>query len=143
MTTNLTPKQGRFAQLYIELGNASEAYRQSYDTARMKPTTVNRKAKELLDNGKIAARIEGLQAAARKRHEVTIDSLTKELDEARALAYKVKQPSAAVSATLGKAKLHGLLKDRHKHAGPGGAPLVNKMEVTFVRPGGKRKVRPS
>ena len=31
----LTPKQEKFCQLYIELGNASEAYRQSYDCSKM------------------------------------------------------------------------------------------------------------
>ena len=123
MTRSLTPKQERFALLYIELGNASEAYRQSYDAPRMKPTTVNRKAKELLDNGKIAARIEGLQAAARKRHEVTVDSLTADLEDDRKLAHKANQAGAAVSATLGKAKLHGLLKDRHEHSGPDDIPI--------------------
>lgn len=30
----LTPKQEKFCQLYIELGNASEAYRQSYDCSK-------------------------------------------------------------------------------------------------------------
>ena len=36
----------------------------------MKPTTVNRAAKELLDNPKIAARVAELQAAAQRHHEV-------------------------------------------------------------------------
>ena len=45
---NLTPKQERFCQLYIELGNASEAYRQSYDADSMAEPTVNTKASELL-----------------------------------------------------------------------------------------------
>ena len=89
----------------------------------MKPTTVNRKAKELLDNGKIAARIEGLQAAARERHEVTVDSLTADLEDDRKLAHKANQAGAAVSATLGKAKLHGLLKGRHEHSGPDDIPI--------------------
>ena len=53
----LTPKQESFCQKYIELGNASEAYRQSYDADDMNMNTVNRKAKELLDNGKITARV--------------------------------------------------------------------------------------
>lgn len=43
-----------------EAGNASEAYRRAYDAGKMKAATVNRKAKELMDNGKITARIEEL-----------------------------------------------------------------------------------
>ncbi len=143
MMTNLTPKQERFAQLYIELGNASEAYRQSYSASGMKPATVNRNAKALLDNNKIATRIDEHRATARERHNVTVDSLTKEFDEARTLAFKTKQPAAAVSATLGKAKLHGLLKDRHEHSGPGAPPGALKVEVVYVHPDGKRSDRSS
>jgi hypothetical protein len=45
---------------------------------------------------------------------VTIDSLTEELSESRELALKTSQASAAVSATLGKAKLHGLLIEKQE-----------------------------
>ena len=69
----MTPKQERFVCLYVETGNASEAYRQAYNAGKMKAESINRKAKELLDNGKIAARIAKLQATHRKRHEITVD----------------------------------------------------------------------
>ena len=55
--SKLTPKQEKFCQLYIELGDASEAYRQSYHCSKMKPETINRKATELKNNGTITARI--------------------------------------------------------------------------------------
>ena len=51
----LTPKQRAFCYKYIETGNASLAYREIYDCSKSKPLTISRKAKELLDNGKIAA----------------------------------------------------------------------------------------
>jgi len=75
----------------------------------MKPTSVHRKTKELFDNVKITARVEELQLKHRERHNVTVDTLTKELDEALRLANETKNPSAAVSAITAKAKLHGLL----------------------------------
>ena len=37
----MTPKQEKFCQLYVELGNASEAYRQAYDASKMHAPTVN------------------------------------------------------------------------------------------------------
>lgn len=112
---NLTPKQERFCQLYIELGNASEAYRQSYDADSMNENTVNRKAKELLDNGKITARLELIREEHSKRHNISVDSLLIELEEARKMALDLNiqekpQVSAAVTATMGKAKLLGLDK---------------------------------
>ena len=74
----LTPKQEKFCLVYIETGNASEAYRQSYNTAKMKPETVNRTAKQLLDNRKISARLDELRAELKQRHVVTIDRVLEE-----------------------------------------------------------------
>lgn len=128
----LTPKQEAFCMAYVETGNASEAYRRAYDVGNMKAATVNRTAKELLDNPKITARIAALQAEHRERHNITIDSLTDELEAARQLAFAEGKASAAVAATMGKAKLHGLLKDTHEHTGPDGEPI--SFTVVLVEP---------
>lgn len=69
----LTPKQELFCQKYCESGNASYAYRHAYDAQKMLSTTVNRKAAELLKNGKITARVEKIRETAKKRSEITID----------------------------------------------------------------------
>jgi phage terminase small subunit len=110
----LTPKQEAFALAYVETGNASEAYRRSYNAEKMKPETVNRTAKELLDNPKIAARLAELKAAHVERHEITVDDLIRELEEARsiAMAGERQQPAAMVAASMGKAKLLGLIVDK-------------------------------
>ena len=112
----LTPKQERFCQVYIETGNASEAYRQAYNTAKMKPETVNRTSKQLLDNRKIAARLDELREEHAKRHEITVDTLVAELEEARKLAFETEKAAAAVQATMGKAKLLGLVVDKQETA---------------------------
>ncbi|WP_329760616.1 terminase small subunit [Stenotrophomonas geniculata] len=106
----LTPKQESFCQRYLETGNASEAYRLCYSAEKAKPETVNRSAKELLDNPKIAARLSELRAEALVGHSVTVASLLKELEEARLVAMKKRQGAAMVQATMGKAKLAGLEK---------------------------------
>ena len=108
----LTIKQEKFCQSYVEKGNASEAYRLAYNAGNMKPETINTKAKELLKNGPITVRVKELQAKAEARHDITVDSLLKELEEARtaALAAETVQASAAVNATMSKAKLLGLDK---------------------------------
>ena len=126
MSDGLTPKQEAFCLRYIETGDASEAYRLSYDAENMKPVTINRKAKELLDNGKITARLRALREMHVERHIVTVDSITAELEEARmaALGCPNPQASAAVSASLGKAKLHGLITDKAELTGKDGGPLV-------------------
>ncbi|GAB1664104.1 terminase small subunit [Mannheimia haemolytica] len=113
--TELTPKQEAFCFAYIETGNASEAYRQAYETEDMKSETVHRKAKELMDNGKITARIEELKAEHAERHKLTVDDLLKELEEARILAREKENPNAMTQATMGKAKLLGLDKQVIDH----------------------------
>jgi hypothetical protein len=55
-----------------------------------------------------------LEAQTMKRHEVTVDSLLTELEEARLNAKTTKQPGAEISAVMGKAKLTGLLVDRQE-----------------------------
>jgi len=108
----MTPKQEKFAQLYVELGSAAEAYRQSYDTIRMKPESIHRRAFDLLQHVKIKARIEAIREAAQERNKITVDTLLLELEQARqaALCAETVQSAAAVGATMGKAKLLGLDK---------------------------------
>lgn len=108
----VTEQQEKFSQAFVETGNASEAYRRSYNTENMAENTVWKRASELLDNRAVAGRIETLRAKHAKRHNVTVDSLVAELEEIKqiALAAETPQTSAAVSAVMGKAKLTGLDK---------------------------------
>lgn len=111
----LTPKQEAFAQAYVETSNASEAYRRVYAKPGSKAETIGAAACKTLAHEGVAARVIELQDQARQRHAVTMDSLTAELDAARALAMKdEKGASAAVAAVMGKAKLHGFLVDKVK-----------------------------
>jgi len=115
MARKLTPKQEKFATLYVELGNASEAYRQAYDCERMKSETVNRKASEQLDHGMISARIEEIRDQAQERSERTIDSQLDRLD----IIFdnhnaNPKGAGAAVSAIKEQNDLLGFRVSRHK-----------------------------
>ena len=108
----LTPKQEKFCQVYIETGNASEAYRQAYNASRTKPEVVAVKASQMLANGKVAVRIDALRALHQKRHEITVDDLVAELEEARKLAFETvsthSRPKAAGASaeTLNRQGLH-------------------------------------
>ncbi|WP_373819214.1 terminase small subunit [Glaesserella sp.] len=123
------PKQENFAQYFVETGNASKAYRKAYQADGMKPETVHRKAKELMDNGKITARIEELQAEHMERHKLTVDDLLDELEVAREKALERGQLSVAVSATMGKAKLLGLDKQVIDHTSSDGSLLPTIIEL--------------
>ena len=127
----LTIKQEKFAQLVVELGDNSKAYRGAYDASRMKPESVHRKARELIENVKVAARIDELRAEAAKAHRCTVDSLLRELEEARtvALSCETPQSSAAVAATMGKAKLCGLDKQLVELSGGVDVTVRTKAEM--------------
>lgn len=134
---DLTAKQEAFARSYVETGNASEAYRQAYNVGvNTKTETVNKRASELLANGEVTGRVAELQSQATERTMVTVESLTLELEEARMKAMAdEKGASAAVSAVMGKAKLHGLLVEKAEHSGPGGKPIETITRIELVAPG--------
>ncbi|OFS84495.1 terminase [Oligella sp. HMSC05A10] len=125
----LTLKQESFCLAYIETGNASEAYRMSYSAEKMTAASVSVAASRLLDNAKIALRIAELKAEHAKRHEITVDDLIAELEEARQLAIDTSQSGSAVTATMGKAKLLGLDKQLVEHSGEVDVSL--KINVEF------------
>jgi phage terminase small subunit len=121
----LTQKQERFALLFHETGNASEAYRQAYDAEGMKPETIHKRASELLMNGKVTGMLTQLRNEAAQRSAITVDDLLVELEEARkaALTSPTPQAGAAVTATMGKAKLLGLDVAKLEVTGKDGVPV--------------------
>jgi len=72
MSNKLTPKQNKFAEEYVNTGNASEAYRRAYDVAK---TTSNEviavKASELLRKGNISVRVKDLQKQEAEAFQIT------------------------------------------------------------------------
>lgn len=132
MTTRLTIKQEAFCQAYIETGNASEAYRRAYGAKNQKPETVNPNAFNLTQNTKILARLAELKAEHAKRHNLTVDDLLIELEEARQIALKASTPqvSAAVAGTMGKARL--LRYDKQIVSGDPDKPINHSIQVSFV-----------
>jgi hypothetical protein len=100
------PKHEAFCQARA-LG---KTWAQAYVDAGYKPD--DGAASRLSGNVRIQVRLMELQEVRAERHEVTVDSMAAQLDADRAFAYQCKNPAAAVSATLAKAKLFGLLTDR-------------------------------
>jgi len=104
--STLKPKQERFAQMYVELGNASEAYRAAYDS-KAKAETVNVEASKMLKDPKIALRVQEL------RDELEEKSLWKRLDSIKTLASiadgtdEEAKPSDRVNAVKALNTMHG------------------------------------
>ena len=103
----LTPKQEKFCLEYLTTGNASEAYRRSYDISNMKPESIGRKAKELMDNVKITAKIAELKSPAEEKAIITYESHLKRLEELSRGAENAEQFSAAINAEIHRGKAAG------------------------------------
>lgn len=113
MDSALDPQREKFVREYHATGNASEAFRRANPKAKKwKDNSVHVRASQWLSDAKVQLRLRTLQAAACEKHEISIESLTKELDEDRKGAREAGQYSAAITAVMGKAKLHGLIVDR-------------------------------
>ena len=109
----LTPKQQRYDRFVSEMlvdGNVTR----SAKAAGYSEKTAYSQGHRLLKNVEIANAIKAGQKDIAKRNELTIDDIIKELEEARTAALTAESPqsSAAVAATMGKAKVLGMLIDK-------------------------------
>ena len=107
---------------------------QAYIAAGYSKTGAEVSASRLLRKANVDARVTELRERSAIRAEITIADLVQELEEARqaAAGAETVQSSGMVSATMGKAKLLGLLVD--KLAGPDGGP-VTIHTIQLVAPG--------
>ncbi len=128
----LTPKQENFCIAYLETGNASEAYRRSYDADGMSQNAISREACVMLGRPKITQRLAELRAPVIAKAQLTVEDLLRELEEARlaALSAATPQTGPAVSATMGKAKLLGLDKQIIDHQSSDGS--MSPIPTTIV-----------
>lgn len=105
------PKHELFAQ-GLAIGKTQE---QSYIAAGYCANDARAKASRLMaTNGNILGRVQELQQGAALKAELTIDDIVNELETARQAALANNNPSAMVSATMGKAKILGLIVDKTK-----------------------------
>lgn len=127
-----TDKMEAFCLAYMETGNATEAYRRSYNIENMIASSVGREAWIVLQKPQVQARIAELREVVMERHKITIDTLLAELEEARQKAMNADTPqaSAAVAATMGKAKLLGLDKKIVEITGKNGGAIETSSKVT-------------
>jgi len=74
----LTPKQEKFAQVYVETGNASEAYRQAYNAKKWTENAVAVNACKTLGLANVSLRVNELKARQLEKHDVTINRVVSE-----------------------------------------------------------------
>ena len=78
------------AQVFVETGNKTEAFRQAGYSTNSTEQVITGNVQRLFRREPVLTRVAELQAAQAKLHAVTIESLTEQLREDRQLAYLVK-----------------------------------------------------
>lgn len=133
MPKGLTIRQEKFCNIYLECGNASEAYRQAYpNSEKWKDKTVNEAASRLLNISKVYTRVEELKNRQALKSEVKreeiIELLTNVLRGASITDSIEKGPGGSRARTIAKTwaverlcKMLGF-----------DAPLEAKVKVTGV-----------
>ncbi len=105
----------RFAQNKAKGMSTGPAYTAAGYKATGNSAEVN--GARLLRNAQVRARIAELQNKAAERAIKTIGDIVAQLDEDRARAHANGQAGAAVSATMGQAKILGLITNKHHVVG--------------------------
>lgn len=128
--SNLTPKQERFAQLYVEIGTAAEAYRRAYDSEG-KPEGVQVSASRLLADPKVSLRVEEL------RERLAELAIWKRLDSLNTLAEIARKDQAQdkdkVAAVKAINSMHGWDKTTIDHTSTDGT-FDNPTRIELVAP---------
>lgn len=119
----LNEKQRRFCHEYVTNGgNGKAAYKVAYGQSNMNEASIATQASKLARKQHIKDYMAFLRAPAIAEAQMGAATLLDELESARALAMKLGNPAAAVSAIMGKAKLLGKDKgddpDEEKQAQP-------------------------
>ena len=114
MPTLQTPRREKYAQELASGKSATEAYERA-GYAKNSGNCIRLKANE-----SVATRLAELQHGGAERAVVTVASLVADLEDDRQLARALGQLGPAVSASMGKARILGLIIDR-REVGEAGA----------------------
>ncbi len=105
------PGGGSRHERYCQLRAEGKSGNDAYEEAGFKRNKGN--ASRLERQPHITARIKYLQDQAAKKTVTTVEDIAHQLDDDRTFARDNRAASAAVQATMGKAKVLGLIVDRH------------------------------
>ena len=121
---SLSIKQENFCLAYIETGNASEAYRRSFNAENMKPATITKRASEFINRGDIAGRIKELRKSITDAAKFSLEEHLIELKKLRDGAFVARQFSAAIAAEVNRGKVSGYYTQQSMSGAGGEDPIA-------------------
>ena len=125
MSRKLTQKQKNFCHKYVELGNATDAFLESYDSNPSNRQVARNQAYLLLQKEHVQDYVDEVREQHRKRHNITVDDILAEFEANRKLAFSTENAAAANGATMGKAKVLGLDKQVVELSAKDKKPVIN------------------
>lgn len=109
----LTIKQLKFCHNVVKCeGNASEAYRQSYDAVTSNNKTIWKEAQRLIQNPLVTPMIENLQEKLQNKLVITTETQIQKLQDIYIDAMADKEYAPAISAINSQSKHLGLIADK-------------------------------
>jgi phage terminase small subunit len=118
-------RQEEFCRLRVQGKTRDEAY----ELAGYKPNRSN--ASRLTTKELIRDRIKELQMELAESYVFTVEMMARQFDEDHRLAVELKQMSAAVNASNSKAKLLGLMTERHTVNVTHNYAMMSEEELRF------------
>lgn len=119
----LTSKQEKFCQGVIKGLSYSDAYREAYDAKKMKAETINRNAASLMQNNKIATRVEELKKETTLGIKYTVEDSFNNLSMIQKMALDYGNLPTALKAEELKGKLKGLYIEKKEITGIDLSPI--------------------
>lgn len=126
---SLTIKQENFCLAYIETGNASEAYRRSFNAGNMSDAVVANKASDFLKRDDIRVRLEELRKPVIEAAQITLESHLSDLKELRDKAANDAKWGPAINAEVARGKASGLYVEKVIGAGDNGEHLFKNTSA--------------
>lgn len=124
----LTQKQENFCLFYVELDNASEAYRRAYDVdPDCDPNTIWSNACQLKSDTKVSQRIGELRSNLTERMEISVERVLSEL-AGIGFAKQEEKSSDRINALDKLGKHLGMFNDKLEVTGKDGKDLVPERE---------------
>lgn len=112
MTDGSKPLKNARHEKFVRNRLKGMSVNKAYTSAGYKPNRHNA-ARLLNTNEHLQARLAHLQGQTAQRAVFTVRDMANQLDEDRAFAQKQKSSSAMVQASMGKAKVLGLVVNKH------------------------------
>lgn len=109
--SSVTNREFKFGMECLKGRTNKDAYVRTYKPKTTRRNSLDCAAWKVSSRPRVKKFIETSRRILLEEAGVTVQSLTEELEEARQLARETKQANAMVTATMGKARLNGLLKD--------------------------------